>query len=431
MKILQYTFILFTLFAVSAKGTAQQTVQDIRESMMTSGLEEPVAPAEYILMPGDSLLITITGATNYSYMTGVTYEGKVTINMPVTSIPSAQGVYLPQYDVVEAVPVHKLNLIQAKDSLRRVFKKYFRHVGIDVTLIGMRTFTVFVIGEVAYPGKVTAWPVDRVSVTIERAGGFTATGSRSRVEIRRENEPPILVDIDAFERTGNRDSNPYVQDGDIIYVPRMRQSVIVRGAVFGKHQYEMTQSSKPAEELTETAGKERYSEGIYELNDGETIADIITKAGGITPWTDMSNAYIERKGAKIFINLAEALSDEDSKFNILMADGDVLYIPSTALSVYVEGRVEEPGAFMFQPHLRTRDYIGFAGGVLNDADMGRVHVVRGDQSLPASDNPVIEPGDKIVVPRVLFKFWQDYLQITSVFATLLISYLTLRAASSN
>lgn len=398
---------------------------------MTSGLEEPVVPEEYILMPGDSLLITITGATNYSYITGVTYEGKVTINIPVTSMPSAQGVYLPHYDVVEAVKVHDLNLIQAKDSLRRVFRKYFRNIGVDITLIGMRSFTVFVIGEVMYPGKVTAWPVDRVSVAIERAGGITTAGSRSRVEIRRDDEPPALVDIEAFEKTGNRELNPFVQDGDIIYIPGMQRSVVVRGAVFGKRQFKLTPSTKPAEDLKQTGGKERYSEGIYELSDGETVADIIAKAGGITPWTDMANAYIERRGTKIYINLAETLADEDSKFNILMADGDVLYIPSIALSVYVEGHVREPGAFIFQPHLRASDYIGFAGGAVTEADMGRAHVVRDDQDLPLRDDPIIEPGDKIVVPRVLFKFWQDYLQITAVFATLLISFLTLTAASSN
>lgn len=429
MKKSPFPLILFTMLAVAHFCIAQQTMQDIREGLTTSGLEEPIVAEEYIVMPGDSLLVTITGATNYSYLTGITYEGKVTINIPVTSMPSPQGVYLPQYDVVEAVPIYGLNLIQAKDSLKRVFRKYFRGIGVDITLIGMRSFTVFVVGEVKYPGKVLAWPVDRVSVVIDRAGGMTTAGSRSRIEVRGDENGTMLVDIEGFQRTGSKDMNPFVHDGDIIYVPRMKKSVIVSGAVYGKHEFELVASTKPKEELKETGGRERLTEGIYELIDGETVADIITKAGGITPWTDLGNVYINRNGATIYVNLVEVLTDENSPHNILMEDGDILYVPSTAVSVYVQGQVVEPGAFIFQPHLHASDYIGLAGGPLTEADIGRAHVVRDDESIPVHEDPVIEPGDKIVVPRVVFRFWQDYLQITAVFASLLISYLTLRTTN--
>jgi len=246
-------FLLILVIALSAAHfcIAQQTIQDIREGLKTSGLEEPIVAEEYIIMPGDSLLVTITGATNYSYLTGITYEGKVTINIPVTSMPSPQGIYLPQYDVVEAVPVYGLHLTQAKDSLKRVFRKYFRGVGVDIALIGMRSFTVFVVGEVTYPGKVLAWPVDRVSVVVDRAGGMTTAGSRSRIEVRRHEDQTVLADIEGFQRTGSKDLNPFVRDGDIIYVPRMKKSVIVSGAVYGKHEFELAASTKTKEELKE------------------------------------------------------------------------------------------------------------------------------------------------------------------------------------
>jgi protein involved in polysaccharide export with SLBB domain len=425
MKKSPLLFIFLTLLAVTQFCIAQRTMQDIREGTMTSGLEEPIVAEQYVLMPGDSLLVTVSGATNYSYLTGVTYEGKVTINIPVTSVPSPQGVYVPQYDVIEAVPVYGLNMTEAKDSLKHVFRKYFRGTSVDVTLVGMRSFTVFVVGEIRYPGKVRAWPVDRVSVVIDRAGGITTAGSRSRIQVRRHKDETVIVDVEEFQRTGSKEMNPFVQDGDIIYVPRMKKSVVVSGAVYGKYDFELVPTAKTPEELKETGGRERFTEGIYELIDGETIADIITKAGGITPWTDLGNVYIDRKGTTMYVNLAEVLADENSPYNILMADGDILYVPSTAFSVYVQGEVVEPGVFAFQPHLHVSDYLGLAGGPLTGADLGRAHVVRGKNSIPVHDDPVIEPGDKIVVPRVVFKFWQDYVEITAVFASLLISYLTL------
>ncbi len=416
-----FSILLFSTQLLSQ--TSRTEAPDIEIEM--SGLEEPIVSEEYVLMPGDSLLITITGATNYSYMTGVTYEGKVTVNIPVTSIPTTQGIYLPQYDVVEAVELYGLTMENAKDSLRSVFSKYFRNIDADITLLGMRRFTVFLVGEVKKPGKVQAWPVDRVSAVIERAGGLTTIGSRSRIEIRRDGAVYQTVNLEEFERTGNKEVNPFVHDGDLIYVPRMAKSVIVMGAVFGKREFELLQAELIVTEPGATPERERMSEGLYELIEGETVLDIIDKAGGVTPWTDLKNVYIERDGHKIMVNLAEVLADENSGYNILMADGDKLYVPSVPIVVYVQGQVVNPGSFDFLPNLRASDYIGLAGGPLAEASMGTAYIQRGKKRLPVNDDPVIEQGDRIVVPRVIFKFWQDYVEITAVFASLLISYLTL------
>ena len=174
MKKSKFALTFFLLLLISILLYAQEGKNtDLGMKIEMSGLEEPIVSEEYILMPGDSILITITGATNYSYVTAVTYEGKVTIEVPVTSMPTAQGIYLPQYDVVEAVELYDLTLESAKDSLRNVFLKYFKNIYVDITLLGMRRFTVFIVGDVKRPGKVQAWPVDRVSVMIERAGGIT------------------------------------------------------------------------------------------------------------------------------------------------------------------------------------------------------------------------------------------------------------------
>ncbi|MEO0156281.1 MAG: SLBB domain-containing protein, partial [candidate division WOR-3 bacterium] len=285
------------------------------------GLEKPVVSEEYILMPGDSLLVTITGATNYSYKTGITYEGKITINMPVASLPTTQGIYIPQYDVVAAVPIYGLSLKAACDSLSKVFSKYYRNINVDLTLIGMRTFFVYVSGEIKNPGSILAYPVDRVSEIIKKAGGTTAIGTRTRIELRRKNQLYKTVNLEEFERFGNTEKNPFVQDGDLIFVPKMEKSVIVKGAVFGKMGYELKVSQL-------TAAMERSSEGLYELNEGERISDLISKAGGVTPWADLKNAYIQRGDKKIEVKLHEALTNPESELNIELQDGDILVVPS-------------------------------------------------------------------------------------------------------
>ncbi len=387
-----------------------------------SGLEKPIVSEEYMLMPGDSILITITGATHYSYVTVVTYEGKVSINIPVASMPMAQGIYTPQYDIVAAVPMYNLSLDSAKDSLKNVFLKYFRNVNIDITLLSLRTFAIFVVGEVVKPGIAFARPIDRASTVIDSVGGVTDVGSRSRIELRRKGSLYQLVDLKEFERTGNTEVNPYVQDGDIINVPRMEKSVVVRGAVYGKRAYEFEEVSVGKPEIMTPI--EKMSQGLYELLEGETVSDIVTKAGGVTPWTDLSSVYIERDGHKIMINLEEVLADENSGYNIVMEDGDVLYIPSITTVVYVEGLVANPGPVEFQPNLKASDYIGLAGGPVEGANLSSAYVERKNKKTAVKDDPIIEPGDRIFVPRHVLMFWQDHLEIIAVFASLLISYLS-------
>lgn len=413
------------IFAIPLLVSAQTDVSgspstDIDMSVDISVLEKPIISEEYILMPGDKLLVTITGATNYSYTADVTYEGKLTIKIPVSSAPTVQGVYVPQYDIVAAVLVYNLTLKSAKDSLRHVFLEYFRNIKVDITLLGMRRFTVFVVGEVKGPGMVRAYPVDRVSTVIKRAGGITTVGSRSKIELKRKGELYKTANLEEFEKTGNTEVNPYVQDGDLIVVLRMEKSIIIKGAVFGKRGYELRVAQL-------TAARERISEGLYELDQGERVSDLIPKAGGVTPWADLQTAYVERDTAKIQIDLVRVFEDENDKDNILLEDGDVLIIPSVNAIVYVQGQVTNPGAFAFQPNLRANDYIGLAGGPIGDAHMSGLTIYRNTEKFSGKKNPIIEQGDRIMVPRQIFKFWQDYIEIGAVVASLLIAYLTLTA----
>ncbi len=414
VKFLLSTFylLLSTLFVFAQEGG----------EVGVPGLEKPVVSEEYILMPGDTVLITIVGATNYSYITGITYEGKITINIPVASVPTAQGVYVPQYDVIATVPIYGLNLKMAKDSLTSVFMKYFRNINVDITLLGMRTFIVFVAGQVKNPGTVIARPIDRVSEIIKRVGGTTAIGSRSKIELKRSNKTAQLVNLEEFERTGNITDNPYVQDGDVIYVPKMEKSVIVKGAVFGKMGYELRVSQL-------TAAMERTSEGLYELNPGDKVSDLIDKAGGVTPWADLKNIYVQRADNRIDIDFQTILANSNSEANIELQDKDVIVVPSVNAIVYVQGQIVNPGAFPFQPNLKASDYIGLAGGPLAEANMSGAYIVRGKKKLSVKKDPIIMEGDRIFVPRQIFKFWQDYVEIGSVAVSILISYLTLRAVT--
>jgi len=384
--------------SASALGLAQSPITSL------VGVESPIISDKYVLMPGDRLLVTVQGSVTYSYDAWVTYEGRVNIMIPVGT---------DKMEVIDVVSVSGLTLAQSHDTLAAAMNRYFKSVKVKLTLTGLRSGIVFLTGEVQYPGAYNVSPVDRVSQIIARAGGLAPLGSKTRIRLIRNGEVHSIVDIERFETDGDLLANPFVESGDVIQVPAVEGLVTVKGAVFGRGEYRLRISAL-------TTDKERFSEGIYELRPGERVFDMIAKAGGITPWADLSNSYIERLvvgggGArkKIPIDLRRIVFERDSSENIDMVNTDIVVVPPINTMVYVEGEVTEPGSFSFGPNLRSSDYVGQAGGPTNYASAGSVYVLRAGRRISGRTNPVVEPGDIVVMPRLGVKWWQDYVTIIS------------------
>jgi protein involved in polysaccharide export with SLBB domain len=385
----------------AASGSASGASQLLK----LPGVESPIISDQYYLAPGDRLQVTVQGSVTYSYETVVTYEGKVDVTIPV-------GEKLQE--VVDVVMVSGLTLAQAQDTLTAVMGRLFRTAKVKLTLTGLRSGIVFLTGEVRNPGAYDALPVERVSQIITRAGGLAPLGSRTHIELIRAGEVYSIVDIQRFETKGDLLANPYVQSGDVIQVPTVEGLATVKGAVFGRGESRLRSPTVLNPELT----RERTSEGIYELTPGSRVSDVISQAGGITPWANMSSSYIDRLvvgggGARkrIPIDLRRILFEQDSASNIDMANFDVVVVPPFDTLVYVEGEVTKPGPFLYVPGLRARDYIGQAGGPTLNARRASAYIVRSGKRLSGRANPVVEPSDVVVVPRVAVKWWQDYVTI--------------------
>jgi protein involved in polysaccharide export with SLBB domain len=400
------------LGGVNIQGLLQPSVSPVPSLV---GVESPIISDRYILMPGDRLLVTVRGRVTFSYQSVITYEGKVTINLPVGSMAPTyeSGSQNLNLDVVDAIAVSGLTLRQAQDTLTRIMSRYFQDAEVKLTLTGLRSAIVFVTGEVQYPGAYNASPVERVSQVIARAGGLSPLGSKTRIVLIRGGIPFANVDIERFENEGDLQANPFIESGDVIYVPPVEGLVTVRGAVFGRGEYRIRASALTTE-------KERMSEGIYELKPGERVFDLIRKAGGITPWADLHNCYVERQvlgsngqREKIKVDLYRVLFEQDSSQNIELVNADVLVVPPINSFVYVQGEVNKPGSFLYTPGLRVNDYIGQAGGPTENGNLGGVTIIRADRRLTGKTNPVVESGDVIVVPRYGIRWWQDVVTILS------------------
>jgi polysaccharide export outer membrane protein len=117
----------------------------------------------------------------------------------------------------------------------------------------------------------------------------------------------------------------------------------------------------------------------------------------------------------------EALKNSPS--NILLEDGDQIYVPKKPSAVLVFGEVQNPSAILYKPNLTVKDYISLAGGFTKDADIEDIFIIKAngiaiskdtDKSLIEWDskhkrfiwgyayndllNYKLEPGDAIIVP---------------------------------
>lgn len=402
-----------------ATGTASASATGLGASpiLKLPGVESPIISDQYYLAPGDRLQVTVQGSVAYSYEATVTYEGKVNITIPVSN---------NRQEVIDVILVSGLTLADAQDTLTMVMGRYFKSAQVKLTLTGLRSGIVFLTGEVLSPGAYDALPVERVSQIITRAGGIAPLGTRTHIELIRNGKVYSLVNIERFETSGDLLSNPYVQSGDVIQVPTVEGLATVRGAVFGRGESRLRAPTAQAPDVT----RERTSEGIYELIPGSRVSDVISQAGGITPWADLSNSYIDRLvvgggGArmKIPIDLRRIIFEQDSAGNIDMANFDVVVVPAFDTLVYVQGEVTNPGPFPYYANLRASDYIGQAGGPTMYANVRSMSVIHSGRRISGRTNPVAEPGDIVVVPRIGVKWWQDYVTIFGAVAVPIASIL--------
>jgi protein involved in polysaccharide export with SLBB domain len=394
---------------------------------ITEGLERPIVSDDYVLHPGDSLMVIVSGRTHFSYITFVSPEGKLFLQIPAQmslGMEKSGQLNLP-FEIIGEITLNGLTIRESREYLQKEYSRYYKGVKVSLILVAFRRFKVFVVGEVFRPGIYTATPITRVSQLVNWAQ-LKGTASRGRIELQRQGKSVASVDLHRFEEGGDLLLNPFVNDGDIIHVPLMRASVTVSGAVYGSGVHELRISALTAEQT-------RVSEGIYELEEGEKVSDLIRKAGGLTPWADLSNAYIKRSNPdpshrrKIDIELHHILSGEDLSKDIAMWNGDLLIIPSLEDKVYVEGAVNQPGAFIYQPTLTVKEYIGKAGGPTERGKLSGVKVKRVDGNvLNDEDVEEIKRGDTVIVPRISFKWWEDYVTVATAATSLIIAWLTIR-----
>jgi len=157
-------------------------------------------------------------------------------------------------------------------------------------------------------------------------------------------------------------------------------------------------------------GEVRFPGTYSLLSKSERISDVLKRAGGLTPEGYANGIVFVRKAqhiGRIGVELPRILQNQRDLDNLLLMDGDSLYIPRYDAVVRVQGAVNSPVAVTYQPGRDLNYYIRAAGGPSLKADLGRAYVTQPNGKVDARQHrflipdyvPKPEPGSVVFVPE--------------------------------
>jgi protein involved in polysaccharide export with SLBB domain len=331
-------------------------------------VERAPVMADYVVGPGDEILLRVWGQVN--------------LNLGLT-VDRGGAVYIPQ---AGSVVVAGLQFQQLAGFLRTHLGQVFRNFDLNVNMGQLRSIQVFVVGQARRPGSYTVSSLSTLVNALFTSGGPTAEGSLRRIQLMRENRVITEFDIYDLLLRGDKSKDVRLLPGDVIHIPPAGAQVAAAGSV-----------KNPA---------------IYELKTERSAGELVEMAGGLTQVADGRRATLERIGKggqrqelEITLNAAGLEAP--------IENGDVLQIlaipPRFDNAVTLRGNVADPGRFPWKPGMRLRDILPDRESLVTRS-YWRKHNSQGFTQEPEAVPPVAPLNPETEVPPVrpvLIKIEQD------------------------
>ncbi|MBP5798479.1 MAG: SLBB domain-containing protein [Prevotella sp.] len=381
-------------------------------------------PQNYVLGPGDHVVIDIYGASQKTLELTVSPEGTVTV---------------PGYGPVQ---VSGLTVAAAQSKLRNTLGSRYASSNLSLTVGQTKTIMVNVMGEVRVPGTYTLSAFATVFHVLYMAGGISDLGTLRNIKVYRQGKLVTVVDIYEYILNGRLAGNVMLKDNDVIQVGAYDCLVGVTGNVKRPMFYEMRKDESVSTLLKYAGGftgdaytksvrltrqtGERYQ--VYNVNEFD-MAGFKVEDGDAVTVDGMLNRYenmVEVKGAvfrpgqfqlgttinsvKTLIQAAEGVTEdaftshavlhrlkEDRSLEVLpidvkgILDGtvadvplkneDVLFIMTQEdlrqeRTLTITGEVMSPGTYEYADNVTIEDLIVMAGGLTDQASLAKVDVSR-------------------------------------------------------
>ena len=320
---------------------------DIFKSSTSSFIpsQNVATPENYVLGAGDELIIDVYGASEITYQQTISPDGKILIS-GVGPIPLA-GI---------TVQAAKIRIFNKLSTIYSGMKGINPNTFMEISLGGVRSITVNVVGNVTQPGSYTLTSFSTVFNALYNAGGPAENGSMRRIELLREGKVIANLDIYQYLFQGNDSQNLQLQNGDVVVVKPYINRVKLAGEV-----------KNPA---------------IYELENNQTLNHLLEIAGGFSEMAFRERIVIDRIGKKE----KEVVSvNRDSFDTEVIQNGDSIFI-APVLDTYrnrvkIQGAVKRPGYFELTSEMTLSVLLSIAEGLRDDAYLKRGNIIRLSEDL--------------------------------------------------
>jgi protein involved in polysaccharide export with SLBB domain len=316
-------------------STANQTAPNER----VTPLDVPAGPG-YVVGPGDSLSIEVWGGISESITRVIDREGRIA---------------LPESG---AVPVAGLTLERVQSVVAETLKSQYRNVQVAVTVAGLRSIRIYVVGDVQWPGAYDISSLSTPLNALYAAGGPTNIGSLRVLRHYRGKELIGEIDLYDFLLHGVQNEDR-LQAGDTVLVPPAGPQIAVYGAV-----------KRPA---------------IYEFKGKATLATVLDEAGGATAAAELGHIEVDRIDANreretVTVDLPASSNPESARAAIAtfeVFDGDRMHVspilPYSQRVIYMQGHVVRPGSVSYRDGMHLSDVLHSYRDLLPEpADKGEI-----------------------------------------------------------
>ena len=381
-------------------------------------------PQNYVLGPGDILVIDVYGASQESLKLTVSPDGDITV---------------PDFGPIQ---VSGLTVAAARSRIASRLGRYFQSSQIKTTLGQTRSIQVNVMGEVRVPGTYTLSAFATVFHALYRAGGINDLGTLRNIKVYRQGRLITVVDVYEFILNGRLAGNIRLQENDVIQVGAYDCIVDLFGHVKRPMAYELRQGEslstlmkysggfsadaykktlrvyrksgrmksvfnvdefdmssfkmEDGDEVTVDSIYDRYENmvevkgavfrpGMYQLGEKVfSVRSLLERAEGLTEEALPTRAVMRRMKPNrtqevLSVNVEGILAGSEA--DIPLQNEDVLFVPTQAehtnqRTLTIEGEVIFPGVYEYAENMTIEDMILQAGGLTDAASTTKVDVSR-------------------------------------------------------
>ena len=378
-------------------------------------LKRPKSKGDVILERRDEFIVLPDSYRNFAVRTSDEPGDRATTKLDATKLEQFSSVARQRRELVEAL----IQRIRASASANHMSP------------------IVEVRGAVRYPGVYPLGEGQDLEQLITIAGGMKESAFAEQVELARVR----------------------IEDSGEIVVENKKIDIGSKGLsglpLVARDRVTVFENPDWRNDITVSLEGEVRFPGSYSFSRGETLSQLIERAGGFTGFAYPRGAILSRDGlrkrearelARLRVNLKEDLASLGGRgassrggggvslpeamsavdalgevealgrlvvdvtaalagseiHDIPLEDGDRLIIPVSGKTVTVIGEVQYASSHVFEKGLRYQDYLSRAGGLKDRADKERIYIIRANGSVILPKNSwfgvEIQEGDTIVVP---------------------------------